>query len=126
MNRENKRNARLGPQLISEKQRTLEAWHIRWRERENQRAQIHNQWDQIKRLPDPKILQFYKGFKKAESSILIQLRIGRIGLNYFLNKAKVSGYELGQYSCNRDPKILRHILIYYPKERRCRMTLRDP
>jgi hypothetical protein len=37
------RNSRLGPQLISEKQRTLEAWRIRWREKENQRAQIYNQ-----------------------------------------------------------------------------------
>jgi hypothetical protein len=58
--------------------------------------------------------------------MLIQLRIGRIGLNYFLNKAKVPGYESGQCSCNRGPEILRHILIYYPKERRRRTILRDP
>ena len=120
------RNACLGPQLTSEKQRTLEAWRIRWREKENQRAQIHSQWDQIKRPPDPKILQLHKGLKKAESSMLIQLRTGRIGLNYFLNKAKVPGYESGQCSCNRGPETPRHILIYCPKERRRRTTLRDP
>src|ERR1700716_4174343 len=110
------RNSYLGPQLISEEQRTLEAWRIRWREKENQRAQIHNQWDQIKRPPDPKILQLHKGLKKVESSILIQLRIGQIGLNSFLNKAKVLRYKSEQCSCKRGSETPRHVLIYYPKE----------
>ena len=36
-------------------------------------------------------LDLFRGLKKAESSAAVQLRLGKIGFNYFLSRIKVPG-----------------------------------
>jgi hypothetical protein len=57
--------------------------------------------------------------------MLIQLRIGRIGLRHFLNKVRVPGYESGQCECNMGPETPRHVLLYCPYELECREALKE-
>src|SRR3982074_1384771 len=109
---------------LSEKKRVLEAWHQRWRNKEELKSQNQRQWDHIKRPPNPRILSLHKNLHKAESSTLIQLRTGYIGLRHFLNKANVPGYESGTCACGRGPETLHHVLIHCPKEAECRSILR--
>jgi hypothetical protein len=54
--------------------------------------------------------------RKAESSVLIQLRTGRIGLAYFLHKAKVLGFDTGQCRCGQGAETPRHLLLHCPEE----------
>ena len=43
--------------------------------------------------PKRSVLKLHKDLRKAESALITQIRIRRIGLAAFLNKAKVPGYE---------------------------------
>jgi hypothetical protein len=113
-----------------EKQRVLEAcksrWHAQGAQRRAQRAQgVQDYWDQIKRSPDPTILQLHKHLHKAESTMLVQLRTGRTGLRHFLNKAQVLGYELEQCSCDTGLETSRHVLLYCLHEEERRTVLRE-
>ena len=81
-------------------------------------------WDQIKRPPDPAILQLHTSLRKAESSVLIHLRTGRIGLGYFLRKVRVPGYESDQCRCGTGQETPRHVLLYCLDEEEHRELLR--
>ena len=109
---------------VQEKEKALETWKARWHAQEEQRrAQDH--WDQIKRPPDPIILQLHKDLQKAESTMLVQLRTGRTGLRHFLSKARVPGYESEECSCGTGPETPRHILLHCPHEEERRIVLRQ-
>ena len=110
-----------------EKQKVLEAWKARWHAQEAQKEQRRAQdyWDQIKRPPDPAILQLHKNLQKAESTMLVQLRTGRTGLRHFLSKARVPGYESGECSCGTGPETPRHVLLHCPHEEERRTVLRE-
>jgi hypothetical protein len=58
-------------------------------------------WDQIRRPPEKAVLKLHSGLRKAESSALIQLRTGRVGLAHFLHKARVPSYETGMCRCGQ-------------------------
>ena len=45
-------------------------------------------------LPDKNILKLHANLRKAESSVLIQLRTGKVGLAKFPHKRQVPGYDL--------------------------------
>jgi hypothetical protein len=49
------------------------------------------------------LLQLHKHLRKAESTMLVQLRTGRTVLRHFLSKAQVPGYESEEYSCGTGP-----------------------
>jgi hypothetical protein len=111
--------------LVSEKQKVLAAWKSRWQAQETQRQSRQDYWDQIKRPPDPTILQLHKNLHKAESAILIQLRTGQTGLGHFLHKARAPGYESEQCSCETGPETPRHVLLHCPHEAERRIGLRE-
>lgn len=100
-----------------EVKRVFSAWEQRWE------ASPRTEWDQIRQPPDKKVLKLHRGLKKAESSILIQLRTGRIGLAHFLHKARVPAYDTGQCQCGQGAETPRHILLYCPIERERRDAL---
>jgi hypothetical protein len=83
-----------------------------------------NYWDQIKRPPDSAVLQLLKGLRKAESTILIQGRTGRIGLGHCLYKLKVPDYESSQCSYGAETETLRHVLLECPHEAERRLDLK--
>ena len=58
-------------------------------------------------------LKLYKQLKKAESSVLVQARTGRIGLAYFLNKPQVLGYETLVSKCGLRDETAEHLLLHY-------------
>ena len=111
-------------QRFTEKQKILAAWKIRWQTQEARRKE-QDYWDQVRRPPDPSILKLHQGLRKAESSMLIQLRTGRTGLRHFLNKARVPGYELEQCSCGIGLETPQHVLLDCPQELERRGALRE-
>ena len=70
------------------KKTTLEEWHGKWYS-----GQRRNRWCSLAstRAPSASRLKLHKQLKKAENSVLVQARTGRIGLAHFLNKARVPG-----------------------------------
>ena len=63
---------------------TKNAWAARWRAEEKGRATRRHT-----PTPTKKVLQLHEGLSKRESSMLVQLRTGKIGLNDFLFARKV-------------------------------------
>ncbi len=84
--------------------------------------------------PDKAILKLHKNLRKAESSILIQLRTGKVGLARFLCKRRVPGYGSPRCRCGRGVGTPVHFLLQcdiYAEQRRrgfgdlSRRTFRD-
>ncbi len=125
--RENWIQERQPRQVRSEKERVLAAWKERWQEKEttSQEQGREDIWDQVKRPPDPAILQLHTGLRKAESTVLVHLRTGRIGLRHFLKKARVPGYESDQCRCGTGQETPRHVLLDCPDEEERRESLRE-
>jgi hypothetical protein len=111
--------------ITTEKQRVLAAWKSRWQTQESQKQGTQDYWDQIKRPPDPAVLQLHKNLHKAESAILVQLRTGRTGLSRFLHKARVPGHESDQCSCGTGPETSRHVLLHCLHEAERRTALKE-
>ena len=63
-------------------------------------------------MPSASRLKLHKQLKKAESSVLVQARTGRIGLAHFLNKARVPGYETPACRCGLGDETAEHILLH--------------
>ena len=55
-------------------------------------------------------LGIHKTLRKAESSLLTQIRTGRIGLNKFLHKRKVPDVTSPLCPCGKDEQDVRHLL----------------
>ena len=125
--REKRIQERQPRQVRSEKERVLAAWKVRWQEKEAilQEQGREDTWDQVKRPPDPAILQLHTGLRKAESTVLVHLRTGRIGLCYFLKKARVPGYESDQCRCGTGKETPRHVLLDCLDEEEHREFLRE-
>ena len=61
-------------------------------------------------MPSVSRLKLHNQLKKAESSVLVQARTGRIGLAHFLNKARVPGYETPACRCGLGDETAEHLL----------------
>src|SRR5271165_5013468 len=57
------------------------------------------------------MLQLHKDLTKAESSLLTQLRTGRIGLKYFLTKHRVPGFLSSQCECRQGAETPRYVIM---------------
>ena len=86
------------------------------------RREAHLRWEQqwestktsapTKRLiaaPTKHSLRVYAGLRKAHSSVLMQLRTGRIGLNHFLYKIGLRGSD--RCGCDEGSQTPKHILL---------------
>jgi hypothetical protein len=65
--------------------------------------------------PTKLALDLYRGRTKAFSSILIGLRTGKIGLQGFLSKMRVPGYESPICGCGEDTETVEHFLLQCSK-----------
>jgi hypothetical protein len=71
------------------------------------------------------VLSLYKSLQKAESALLVQARIGKIGLGKFLYDWKVPGLEMVQCWCGAGFETLRYIVLYCIEEASRRGQLTD-
>jgi hypothetical protein len=111
---------------------TKDALRIHWRTRwqQQQEARLRNSTPanhgriQSEPPPDPKVLKLHKTLRKAESSLLIQLRTECIGLKGFLFRRKVPGIESAQCECGDAIESPRHVLLHCNLEEDRRGELR--
>lgn len=90
---------------------------------------------QITDTPTKKTLRLHYNQPKWVSSLITQLRTGKIGLNQFLFHRKVPGFESGACPCGEGPHTPQHLLISCDTHRELRrkhgirihlgMSLRD-
>jgi hypothetical protein len=62
--------------------------------------------------PNKAVLKLHSGLQKAESSVLVQARTGRIGLAKFLYNRKVPGILSAQCRCEAGEETPRHMALY--------------
>ena len=73
--------------------------------------------------PEPKsnMVKLHAGLSKELSSLLMQMRTGKIGLRQFLFERRVPGIEYGRCECRQINQTVKHVLLNcrrYNKERR--------
>ena len=87
----------------------LQEWHGKWYS-----GQRRSRWCSLAstEAPSASRLKLHKQLKKAESSVLVQARTGRIGLAHFLNKARVPGYETLACKCGLGDETAEHLLLH--------------
>ncbi len=59
--------------------------------------------------------KLHRGLAKAESSVITQLRTGKVGLNGFLANIRVPGVTL-ECSCGEGVETVAHVLLHCPNE----------
>ena len=74
--------------------------------------------------PNRAVLKLHSGLRKAESSVLVQARTGRIGLAKFLYSCKVPGILSTQCRCGAGEETPRHMSLYCTEETERRQHLR--
>jgi hypothetical protein len=78
-------------------------------------------------LEDPplgrQVLKLHAGLKKAESSMLVQARTGRVGLAKFLYGRKVPRIQTAQCRCEAGEETVRHMTLYCTNETERRQGL---
>ena len=97
----------------------IQEWQVRWANGRRVRGRL------CTRPPDPGVLKLHQDLYKAESSILIQVRTGKIGLADFLHLQKVPGFENNRCSCSNAPETVRHVIVHCNKENERRIALRN-
>lgn len=74
--------------------------------------------------PSKQVLKLHVGLKKAESSMLVQARTGRVGLAKYLYSRKVPRILTAQCRCEAGEETVHHIALYYTDETEHRQCLR--
>jgi hypothetical protein len=74
--------------------------------------------------PTKKALALHKNLKRAESSMLVQLRTAKIGFAKFLYERKVPSYTTTQCTCGEGEETPRHVALYCSRENDRRHHLR--
>ena len=94
---------------IDSKKAIRQEWHEKWYS-----GQRRSRWCSLAstEAPSANRLKLHKQLKKAESSVLVQARTGRIGLAHFLNKARVPGYETPACRCGLGDETAEHLLLH--------------
>jgi hypothetical protein len=89
----------------------LAEWRARWQEEGKKKK---SWWCSIAAQDQPckNTLLLHNQLKKAESSVLVQARTGRIGLRQFLFKAKVPGVISASCPCGKGLETAEHLLLY--------------
>lgn len=100
-------------------QTTLEAWKKRW-------ETTQPKWGIVgAEEPTEDVPEIHVGLKKAESSMLTQIRTGRIGLACFLNKARVPEFPSPMCQCGQAEETASHIIAFCPRFSEQRRQLTD-
>ena len=76
--------------------------------------------------PCRKAPKLHEGLRKAESSVVTQIRTGRIRLAAFLNKARVPDFPSPTCRCGWASEIAVYVIIHYPRFIEARRGFMDP
>ena len=95
-----------------------EKWGEEWRHETRGRALF-----KITPSPTGKVLHIHDKLPKWVSSLMIQMRTGKIGLRRFLYERKEPGVEIGRCGCKRGEETVRHVLTEGPRFKEMRRTL---
>lgn len=100
-------------------------WHERWqRESEQSRTRRRGHPRQPADNPPSKDpLRLHRGLRKAESSLLIQMRTGKIGLRAFLFGRGVPDIATPICRCGQGRETAAHVAAYCPEENTNRRSL---
>jgi hypothetical protein len=92
------------------KRRVQQAWLQQWQASAPHPANP----DSIEAPPGTDIVTLHQHLRKPESSLAVQLRTGKNGLNAFLYQAHVPTVSSPLCSCGRGQQTAKHILIHCP------------
>ncbi len=111
------------------KKLVLQDWTDYWREGSQQ---THSPWQlgpqsniPANTRPTAKVLQLHRTLKKAESSILIQMRTRCIGLKKFLFECRIPDIDSPMCACGGGEETAEHIAMLCPLESSKRHILLD-
>jgi hypothetical protein len=76
--------------------------------------------------PGRKAVKLHAQLRKAESSVITQIRTGRIGLAAFLNKARVPGFPSPVCPCGQARETATHVIAHCSRFAGRRASLADP
>jgi len=76
--------------------------------------------------PSRRTVKLHAQLQKAESSIITQIRTGRIGLAAFLNKARVPGFPSPVCPCGQARETAEHVIAHCNRFAERRAALRNP
>jgi len=77
-------------------------------------------------LPSEDTPEIHVGLRKAKSSILTQIRTGRVGLASFLNRARVPDFASSKCQCGQEEETAAHIIACCPRFAEQRRSLANP
>jgi hypothetical protein len=102
-----------------EQRPVMSAWRRRWE------AHRH-EWGLVGvGPPSGKAVKLHSGLHKAESSVITQIRTGRIGLAAFLNKAQVPDFPSPVCQCGQANETAAHVIVHCPRFAEARRGLID-
>ena len=99
---------------LASERNTLEQWELAWTSERTGR-ELHS----ICPKPTKKILKIHRGSGKAASTLIVQMRTEKIGLERFLHFRKVPGFDSPECPCRRGLQSAQHVLI------ECRLHTRE-
>jgi hypothetical protein len=85
-------------------ERSKKDWVQAWKKEKTSHLMKH-----LIQAPGPQVLRYWKGLRKATSSVLIQLCTGRIGLNYYLIYINIC--QDTRCGCGLGNQNLQHIIM---------------
>ena len=98
------------------------ALRVRWKERWE--AAQRSRAEAVPQPPCGKVLTLHQNLHKAESSLLVQLRTGKIGLKDFLHKIGVPDVTSAACACGHERETPEHVTIFCPLYQGTREQLR--
>jgi ribonuclease HI len=94
-----------------------EAWRLAWVKEKTGRPT-----KRLIEVPTKKVLQYWTGLRKATTSIMIQLRTGRVGLAAYL--AKINRADTPRCACDLGNQTIDHVLLECPQYQEERSQMR--
>jgi len=98
------------------------ALRVRWKEKWE--AAQRSRAEAVPQPPSSKVLTLYQNLHKAESSLLVQLRTGKVGLKDFLHKIGVPDVTSAACACGHERETPEHVTIFCPLHQHAREQLR--